>query len=174
MQAQAGYEYYELLDEEYENSKYKNQFNDTIYWNGEELYFECLDTSDYFRYNANTKTLDIIIPEIQNVSLDVDGETVDCKIATQSDTNYCFEGNIYSLAYLNFDEPDAETECALIKYDMDGNLEDYFILDNIYHGYDTMERFEQNAINGITEDGRIYICHVEIQFPNELVPGTVI
>lgn len=174
MQAQAGYGYYELLDEEYQNSKYKNQFNDTIYWNGEELYFEGLSTSDYFRYNANTKTLDIIIPEIQNVSLDVDGETVDCKIVTTYRTNYCFEGNIYSLACLNFDESDTEAECALIKYDMDGNLEDYFILDDFYHGYDTMERYEQNAIHGITEDGRIYMCHVEMQFPNEYVPGTVV
>lgn len=173
-QAQAGYEYYELLDEEYENSKYKNQFNDTTYWNGDVLYFEDIYESGYFCYDPETKTLETIVPDVQNVKLDVNGKKVDCTIVTETHANYCFEGNIYSIGYMKFDDTAFENECALIKYDMEGNLEDYFILDDFYHGYDTMERFEQNAINGITEDGRIYICHVELQFPNELVPGTVV
>lgn len=169
-----GYEYYALLDKEYEENKYQDNFNDTTYWNGEEVYFESMDTNDYFRYNAETNTLDVIIPSSRDVSLEKDGEMVDCTIITQFHSNYFYHDNIYSIGYLKFNENESQNECALIKYDVDGNLEDYFILEGLYHGYNTTERYEQIAINGIMEDGKIYICHAEIQLPYEEMTGTVI
>lgn len=158
MQAQAGYEYYELLDEEYERTREEvytfgnlELSNWNSNWDGSVVYMSNFFVNDLYRYNADENVLDLIIPEHSTEVININGKQTECQLYHMQ---YIYMNNcIYSTAYLNYWDKKDCVSSILIRYDTEGNMLNYIVCGDVTSYGNGL------AIYAITDSEKIYFFH---------------
>lgn len=157
-QAQAGYEYYELLDEEYEKMREEvysfgnlSGSNWNSNWDGNVVYMSNFFVNDLYRYNADENVLDLIIPENTTEVININGKEIECNVYHMQ---YIYMNDyIYCTAYLDYWDKKDCVSSILIRYDTEGNMLNYIVCGDVTSYGNGL------AIYAITDSGKIYFFH---------------
>ncbi len=156
------YPYYELINDEYEKAG-KNSFNNSVYWNGEELYYADGSFS-YIRYNPDTNTAKEIIPEFQRLDIPNDGKDIEYAIYSDVSCAYFFDDYIYTVGHTYYKKDDT-LEHIILKYNPEGEIEDVFFLPGMKYSLEESNyEYDILEINGITDNGKIYFTSYKEQY----------